>query len=84
MYYLFNMCIKMQMFIKDDTQTNGSHFPVYSEEVAFAHHFVGTHLLPPSHPIGLLMVLAMPVKYLKWQAIQIAIHSIVGEQIDNK
>ena len=34
---------------------------------------------------GVLVVLAMPVKnYLKWQAIQLAIHSIVSEQIDNK
>ena len=68
MYYLFNMCIKMQMFIKDDTQTNGSHFPVYSEDVAFAHHFVDTHLLPPSHSIGLLMVSAMPVEKLSKMA----------------
>ena len=36
---------------------------------------------PPSHAIGVLVVLATPVKnYLKWRAIQlVAIHSLVGE-----
>ena len=61
--------------------------------------------LPTLHPVGVLVVLAMPVKitswlptlstysnasgigyasktYLKWLAIQLAIHSIVGEYID--
>ena len=34
---------------------------------------------PPSHPIGVLLILATPVKnYLKWQEIQLAIHPIVG------
>ena len=40
---------------------------------------------PPSHPVGVLVALATPVKnYLKWQAIQLAIHSVVSEQIDYK
>ena len=43
--------------------TNGSHFPVFSEDVAFACHFVAT--CPPSHPIGVLVVLAIPVKISK-------------------
>ena len=35
---------------------------------------------PTSYPEGVLVVLAMPVKnYLKWSAIQLAIHSIVDE-----
>ena len=42
--------------------TNGSHFPVFSEDIAFAHHFVATH--PPPPPIGVLVVLATPVKRL--------------------
>ena len=34
---------------------------------------------PPSHPVGVLLVLATPVKnYLKWWEIQLAIHPIVG------
>ena len=33
---------------------------------------------PPSHPIGVPVVLATPVKtYLKWQEIQLAIHCTV-------
>ena len=37
----------------------------------------------PLHPIEVLVVLATSVKnYLKWQAIQLAIHSTVGEEID--
>ena len=56
--------------------TNGSHFPVFSEDVAFARHFVATR--PPSHPIGVLVVLATPVKsYLKWREIQLAIQCTV-------
>ena len=41
--------------------------------------------IPTLDPIGVLVVLAMPAKdQLKWQAIQLAIHSIIGEQIDYK
>ena len=43
--------------------TNGCHLAILSEDIAFAHHFVAPHL-PPSHPIGALVVLAMPVKKL--------------------
>ena len=33
----------------------------------------------PSHPVGVLLVLATPVKnYLKWREIQLAIHPVVG------
>ena len=40
---------------------------------------------PPSHPVGVLLVFATPVKnYLKWREIYLAIHSIVGEYIDYK
>ena len=42
--------------------------------VAFAHDFVATHLPPTLPPIGVLVVLAIPVKnYLKRWAIQLAI-----------
>ena len=44
----------------------------------------GTSWLP-SHPVGVLLVLAMLVKnYLKWQETQLAIHPIVGGQVDYK
>ena len=47
--------------------TNGCHLGGFSVDVAFACHFVATRLPPPSHPIGVLLVLATPVKnYLKW------------------
>ena len=58
--------------------TNGSHFPVFSEDVTFAYHFMATCPPPPSHPVGVLLVLAMPVKnYLKWWEIQLAIQCTV-------
>ena len=41
---------------------NGCHLAGFSEDVAFGHHFVATCLPPPSHPIGMLLVLATPVK----------------------
>ena len=58
--------------------TNGSHFPVFSEDVAFARHFMATRPPPPSHPAGVLLLLAMPVKnYLKWWEIQLVIQCTV-------
>ena len=40
---------------------------------------------PHSHPVGVLLVLATPVKnYLKWWEIQLAIHPMVGGYIDYK
>ena len=55
-----------------ENDTNGSHLAVFSEDIAFAHHLVAFHPPPSSHPIGVLVVLAMPVKnYLKWLEIQL-------------
>ena len=55
---------------------------VFSEDVAFACHFVAT--CPPSHPIGVLMVLATPVKsYLKWQENQLAIQCTVDTRLNS-
>ena len=66
-----------------ENDTNGCHLAGFSEDVAFAHHFVGSY--PPSHPVGVLLILATPVKnYLKWQEIQLAIRPLVGGQIDYK
>ena len=39
--------------------TNGYHLAVFSVDVAFACHFVATHHPLLSHPIGVLVVLAM-------------------------
>ena len=44
--------------------TNGSHSTIFSEDVAFAHHFVVPLSPPPSHPIRVLVAMAMPVKKL--------------------
>ena len=55
-------------------------FDCFSEYIAFARYFMANCQPPPSHPVGVLVVLAMPVKnYLKWCTIQLAIHSIVDE-----
>ena len=48
--------------------TNTSHFPVFSEDVAFAHHFVATYSPPPSHPVGVLVILATLVTKLSKMA----------------
>ena len=62
-----------------ENATNGSHLAVFSEDIAFACHFVAPCPSPPSHPIGVLVVLAMPVKnHLKQQAIQLAIQCTAG------
>ena len=47
---------------------NGSRFPVFSEDLAFAHahRFVATRSPPSSHPLVMLVVFAMSLKnYLK-------------------
>ena len=53
---------------------------VFGEDIAFcpATSWLPTHP-PPSHPAGLLLILATPVKnYLKWRETQLAIQPIVG------
>ena len=58
-----------------DYGTNGCYLAIFSEDVAFA-----STLWLPTQSIAVLVVLTVPVKYyLKWQAIRLAIHSIVGE-----
>ena len=41
-----------------------SHLAVFSEYVAFSHHFAATCPPPPSHLIGVLVVFATSVKQL--------------------
>ena len=66
--------------------TNGHHLAVFNVHIALASHFVATCLPPPSYPIGMLVVCIgyTSKNSLKWQAIQLATHSIVGECIDSK
>ena len=56
--------------------TNGSHLAVFSEDVAFVHHFVAPHLLPTLQPYRSASGICYVIKetsYLKWQWIQIVI-----------
>ena len=65
--------------------TSRCHLAVFSEDVAVARHFVATRPPPPPHPAGMPVVLTTPVKsYLKWRALQLAIHSIVGAWVEYK
>ena len=45
-----------------ENDTNGCHLAGFSEDVAFARQFVDSHPPPPSHPAGVLLILATPVK----------------------
>ena len=47
-----------------ENDTIGCHLAGFCEDVAFACHFVATHPPPPSHPVGVLLVLATPGKKL--------------------
>ena len=59
--------------------TSGCHLAVFSEDIAVPATSWLPALPPLSHPAGMLVVLTTPVKnYLKWRAIQLAIHSTVG------
>ena len=53
-------------------QHNGSHLAVFSEDVAFSHHFVAPYLLPPYKSASGIGYASK--NYLKWQEIQLAIH----------
>ena len=64
-----------------ENDTSGCHLAVFSEDVTFAHHFMAIHLTPPTPtlpPCRSASSIDYPVKsYLKWLAVQLAIHSIV-------
>ena len=58
---------------------------LFSEDIALACNFMAPRPPPPSHHVRVLVVPATPVRnYLKWWAIQLAIYSIVGTQIEYK
>ena len=52
------------MICGGENDTNGCHLAGFGEDVVFACHFMATHPPPPSHPVGVLLVLAIPVKKL--------------------
>ena len=58
-----------------ENSTDGCHLAGFSEDVAFANHFVATCPPPPSYPIGVLPVLATPVKKLSKMAENLANYS---------
>ena len=58
--------------------TNGSHFPVFCEDIAFAHHFMAIRLPPTLPPYRSDSGIGYASKnYLKLQEIQLAIHRTV-------
>ena len=57
---------------------NGSHLAVFSEDVAFAHHFVAPHLPSTLLPYRSASGIGYASKnYLKWWEIQLAIQCSV-------
>ena len=58
------------------------HAAVIGEDIAFACHFMATHLY--STLWGTSGIGCASKNYLKWQQIQLAIHSKVDEQTDYK
>ena len=66
--------------------TSGCHLAVFSEDVAVAHHFVATRPPPTLPPCRNTSGIDYPSKknYLKWRAIQLAIHSTVGAWVEYK
>ena len=73
------------MICGSENGTNGCHLTGFSEDVAFDLYFVATFLPPtlPSYRRASCIGYASKID-LKWQAIQLAIHSIVDEEIDYK
>ena len=66
------------MICEGENCASGYHLAVLSVDAAFDYHFMATHPLP-SYPIGVLVVLAIPVKLSKMVGIHLAIHATVGE-----
>ena len=65
--------------------TSGCHFAVFSEDLAVARHFVATRPPPTLPPCTNASGIDYPSKiYLKWRAIQLAIHSTVGAWVEYK
>ena len=64
--------------------TKGCHLAVFIEDIAFSLHFVATHPPPTLAPCRSGSSIGYTSKYsLKWWAIRLAIHTIVGEYIDS-
>ena len=79
--WLMSMAMDLAAYVTrgGENGTSGCHLAVFSKDIAFTCHLVAPRLPPPSHPIGVLVVLAAPVKnYLKWWEIQLAIKCTVG------
>ena len=59
---------------------------VFSEDLAVARHFVATRPPPTLPPCRNASGIDYPSKknYLKWRAIQLAIHSTVGARVEYK
>ena len=73
------------MICGGENDTNGCHLAGFSEDVAFARHFVASHPPPTLPPCRSATDIGYTSKnYLKLREIQIAIHLIVGAQIDYK
>ena len=68
------------MICGGENDTNGCHLAGFGEDVAFARHFVAIH--PPYHPVGMLLVLAMPVKKLSKMAGNLASYSPNSRWVD--
>ena len=45
-----------------ENNTSEHHLDVFSVDKAFIHHLMATH---PSHPIGMMVILATPVKAIQ-------------------
>ena len=50
---LMSLAMDLATFCYENS-TNGCHLAVFSEDVAFAHHFVANCLSLSSHPVGVL------------------------------
>ena len=65
--------------------TSGCHLAVYSEDLTIARHFVATRTPPTLPPCRNASGIDYTSKnYLKWRAIQLAIHSTVGARVEYK
>ena len=70
------------MICGDENDTNGCHLAVFSKDIAFAYHFMATHLSPTLPPCRSASGTDYASK--KWWTIQLAIHSIVDALIEYK
>ena len=80
-HWLMNVAMDLAcMICGGKNGTNACHLAVFFIDVDFARYFISTRLPPPYRRTSVFGYASK--NYLEWRAIQLAIHSIIGAEMD--